>query len=91
MNVLVTDAGFAPLDQPDDPAKVLTLAPDTDPDALAPARQRDNPDLRDLPRCGRWTRLYAGAQLAAQGVYRAAAGLRADHARSIRDGPPLWL
>ncbi|CUX79466.1 MAG: oxidoreductase [Roseibaca calidilacus] len=34
MNVLVTDAGFAPLDQPDDPAKVLTLAPDTDPDAL---------------------------------------------------------
>lgn len=34
MSVLVSDAGFAPVDQPDDPANVLTLGPDTNPDAM---------------------------------------------------------
>jgi len=34
MNILVTDQGFAPVDQPDDPAKVLTLGSDADPDSL---------------------------------------------------------
>jgi len=35
MSILVTDAGFAPVDQPDDPAKVLSLGAETDPDALS--------------------------------------------------------
>ena len=34
MSVLVTDQGFAPVDQPNNPAQVLSLGPETDPDAL---------------------------------------------------------
>lgn len=35
MSVLVTDQGFAPAHQPDDPSSVLELAPDTDTDSLS--------------------------------------------------------